>query len=129
MSRIACSDDLPHIESSIKASQAHSDTEKKELVNTIREIVNHTLLRPFFVKNLESYNERELLDIDGKIHRPDRLVFKEKTVTIIDYKTGGHTKSNETQINGYAKILEEMGFEVENKILVYIADKITTLFV
>ena len=55
---------------------------------------------------------------------PDRLVFRDKKVWVIDYKTGTHNSSHEVQIDRYGSVLTEMGYEVEERILVYINDPV-----
>jgi CRISPR/Cas system-associated exonuclease Cas4 (RecB family) len=52
--------------------------------------------------------------------RPDRLVFNDNKVTVIDYKTGAEKEEDQVQIKSYGALLEEMGYQVENKILVYV---------
>jgi hypothetical protein len=55
------------------------------------------------------------------------LVFDGKKVTIFDYKTGSPSKSHALQIDNYAQVLQKLNFEVLDKILVYIDDKITVV--
>jgi CRISPR/Cas system-associated exonuclease Cas4 (RecB family) len=60
-----------------------------------------------------------------KIIIPDRLVvFKDSTAVVIDYKTGDLYEKHETQLEKYSKIIEEMGYTVTKKILVYINPKL-----
>jgi CRISPR/Cas system-associated exonuclease Cas4 (RecB family) len=40
-------------------------------------------------------------------------------VTIIDYKTGSPKEQYEYQINSYAMVLQDMGYRVKEKLLVY----------
>jgi CRISPR/Cas system-associated exonuclease Cas4 (RecB family) len=69
------------------------------------------------------YNEREIMTSSGKTIIPDRLVvFKNLTAVVIDYKTGEHYDKYEAQLEKYATIIEEMGYNVVKKILVYIND-------
>ena len=57
----------------------------------------------------------------GKIIIPDRLVvFKDATAVVIDYKTGDPYDKYEAQLANYSEIIEEMGYKVVKKILVYI---------
>ena len=57
----------------------------------------------------------------GKIIIPDRLViFKDLTAVVIDYKTGDIYDKHEAQLANYSQIIEEMGYKVVKKILVYI---------
>ena len=56
----------------------------------------------------------------GKIIIPDRLVvFKDQTAVIIDYKTGDFYNKHKLQLIDYAEIIEQMGYKVSKKLLVY----------
>ena len=70
-------------------------------------------------------NEREILTEDKRILIPDRLVFDEKRVTIIDYKTGLPNKNHHQQLRNYSKSLYEMGYLISKMILVYMNDEIS----
>jgi RecB family exonuclease len=48
------------------------------------------------------------------------VVFKDSTAVIIDYKTGDSYDKYEAQLENYSKIIEEMGYKVTKKIIVYI---------
>ena len=72
----------------------------------------------------------EIFGQDGMSYRPDRLVFETQSVSIIDYKTGKEKQEDYNQINHYGALLSEMGYQVKNKILVYIStDQIDPIFV
>ena len=47
-------------------------------------------------------------------------IFDKKVVNVIDYKTGVEKEEDQVQIKSYGALLEEMGYQVENKILVYV---------
>ncbi|WP_053990505.1 exodeoxyribonuclease V subunit beta [Mangrovimonas sp. TPBH4] len=97
----------------------------KELKPIILNIINHQSLKPYFAPDLEVYNERDIITKQGDIVRPDRVTINSQNqATIIDYKTGTETSSHRQQLVGYQKVLEEMGFQVIHKILVYINDDI-----
>ncbi|OMP32414.1 exodeoxyribonuclease V subunit beta [Mangrovimonas sp. DI 80] len=97
----------------------------EELKPLILNIINHSSLKPFFNSDLEIYNERDIITKHGDIVRPDRVVINsQKKATIIDYKTGTETTSHLKQLEGYQTVLEDMGFKVAHKILVYINDDI-----
>lgn len=97
---------------------------KKTITTTIKKIVSHPQLKNFYKKEVIVYTEREIISLTKETIIPDRLNFKENKVTIIDYKTGVHYKKYEHQINNYATILEEMGYKVISKMLVYIDKEI-----
>ncbi|CAM1334540.1 UvrD-helicase domain-containing protein [Tenacibaculum aestuariivivum] len=86
----------------------------------INKIVNHSMLSKYYSEDVTIYNEREIVDVDNQILIPDRLVFKDNKVTIIDYKTGKPSKSYHQQLLKYERVLNSMGFKVDKKILIYI---------
>jgi ATP-dependent exoDNAse (exonuclease V) beta subunit len=96
-----------------------------EISKVLSNIVQHPQLKVYFNQNNVTYNEREILTSENKIIIPDRLIFNNKQVTIIDYKTGKPAPKHELQINYYAQVLTSLSFEVQKKILVYINKEIT----
>ncbi len=90
----------------------------------IHEIVNHPQLKKCFNDEVTVYNEREIVTIDGQTIIPDRLVFNNNNVTIIDYKTGKPSKSYHQQLLKYEHVLKSMNFTVDKKLLIYINKEI-----
>ena len=43
-------------------------------------------------------NETNIIDVDGSLYRPDRVVLNNGEVTIIDYKSGEHDRRYERQM-------------------------------
>ena len=68
-------------------------------------------------------NEEEILLSNGRVLRPDRLIFEENKVTIIDYKTGLKNITHKKQILEYKTEIENMGYKVKECLLVYINDE------
>jgi ATP-dependent exoDNAse (exonuclease V) beta subunit len=95
----------------------------------IKAIADHPKLSVHFQKGNLIKNEQDILTKNGKVLRPDRLVIKDKRATIIDYKTGKRNPAYHEQIYSYADALEAMGYEIENKIIVYINEDITPDFI
>lgn len=98
--------------------------EQKELTNIIKQVINHQRLSVYFDQNNLVFTEREILTLDKQILIPDRLIFNDKNVTIIDYKTGKPEENHRHQINTYALALENLNYSVGKKLLVYITDEI-----
>ncbi len=115
-------------ENSVKLGDisAHEAIPLKE---TIYKIVLHPKLSSYYSSNVAVYNEKEIITKDGIMLRPDRIVLINNQVTLIDYKTGQKNKSYHQQLFSYADALVEMGFEVENKIIVYINEQVTPEFI
>jgi len=98
--------------------------EEKELSFILKRVINHQLLSGYFDQNNLVFTEREILTLDRQIVIPDRLIFNDKNVTIIDYKTGKPEEKHRHQINTYAMALENLNYSIEKKLLVYITDEI-----
>ena len=94
--------------------------EAQGMKDMIDKIVNNSDLSTYFQPDRIVMNEREILTDENQILIPDRLIFNGNLVTVIDYKTGRPEKEHEQQINNYALVLQEMNFEIHEKILVYI---------
>ena len=71
-------------------------------------------------------NEQEIISAEGKLFRPDKLVFLNDTeVILIDYKTGDESPKHFEQLLDYENLLNQMSLSVIKKILVYINEEIT----
>ncbi|PHS10795.1 MAG: DNA helicase UvrD [Kordia sp.] len=100
-------------------------TEQEEsLKPVLTNLIENSEVSVYFNDDLMVFNERAILTKDGKTLIPDRIVFKEKKATVIDYKTGSFDLKHEAQVNSYASVLLDMGYEVDKKLLVYLDDKI-----
>ncbi len=66
-------------------------------------------------------NECSIIDTDGKIYRPDRVIIEpDGTVTVIDYKFGSRENSHIRQISGYASIWRRRGCRKVSAYLWYV---------
>lgn len=126
MAQVFSEDDVMQVLNIYRNQGIISDTERDTLSKLITQLVNHPQLRDYYKQELIVYNEREILTADGQIVIPDRIVFNDKKeAIIIDYKTGLSDKSYHQQINNYAAVLEQLGFTVIKKLLVYLDEVIT----
>ncbi len=105
----------------------------KENIPELREqalrVVEHPEISPFFKEGLKVKNEKEIITENGLILRPDRLVFEEDVVTVIDYKTGSSHPEYANQLKTYREAIQKMGYSVASSMIVYINDTITTEYI
>lgn len=95
-----------------------------EILKKIDQLINHPELNLYFGKNAEVKKEKEIIDEDGKIYRPDRFVTINSNNFLLDYKTSKPSKSHENQLRIYEKVLNKMGYKNIIKKLIYINDEI-----
>ncbi|MEA3478922.1 MAG: UvrD-helicase domain-containing protein [Bacteroidota bacterium] len=91
-------------------------------------MMNHPELSEFFSKQWQVRNEAEIF-WKGEASRPDRLVFQGKKCVIMDYKTGKEDPKHHRQLKWYARILDEMGYDVIGRYLVYLGDQLKLVVV
>ena len=98
-------------------------SEKETVKKTIEEIVNHRELTSFFEDENIILNEKTIIQKEGNLVKPDRMVLtKNKEIYLLDYKTGLHQTKYELQLENYQNAIEKMGFKVTKKTLVYIGE-------
>ncbi len=115
------------IEPALKAMCAEGLITNEEKINlqiTLAKIINHPQLKVHFAKGLTIKNEAEIITLTGELFRPDRVILKDKTAIVIDYKTGEEKPKHKEQIIGYADLLVQMGYTVTERLLVYIEEEL-----
>ncbi len=97
-----------------------ANNELQEMRKLLERTLECSELEPYFLEGLKVKNEEDILLANGKVIRPDRLVFGANGITIIDYKTGEASKSHEEQILRYSRHIKQMGYKVNACVLAYI---------
>jgi len=110
---------FPQNEKEIDLTVSNVDELYKEaLVFVFIKILNDKSLQPYFASDAKALNETSLLLPNGNLLRPDRIVFLEDKVVVIDYKTGDTNASHKEQIDKYCDAIRAMGYEnIEERIL------------
>lgn len=102
-----------------------ASSRKEELSEKINAIVTHPQLSEYFLEEGKNFNERDMVSANQEILRPDRInLLPNNEAVVIDYKTGLFNEANENQIDSYASALNEMGYHVTKRLLVYTNDTI-----
>lgn len=93
---------------------------KERLRQAFEKILGNEKLKPYFAPDVKVLNEITILDTDGREHRPDRVVFLNDEVVVLDYKTGQAHDSYQKQIDEYCNLLTQMGYEHVRGELIYV---------
>lgn len=67
-------------------------------------------IKNLFSRDYTVLREREIITANGRILIPDRVIFSEQEVHIIDFKSGQHQDAHKKQLDRYKKQYEEMGY-------------------
>lgn len=64
----------------------------------------------WFGKGMDARNEASLFAEDGQSHRPDRVVFGDDGVVVVDYKFGAERRKYVSQVALYMDLYRRMGY-------------------
>ena len=94
--------------------------ENDELKIAALEVLNHSDLRALFSKATESITEKNIIDANGKMHRPDRVLLNADEVIILDYKfTLTEASEHVEQVLNYKALFTAMGYTMVSGYLFY----------
>ena len=121
MQEIGTAEDL---EGAVKAavnSGLLSSDESIEAENMLRAALQSVSDRHWFDPDSGTrLSEREVVDIDGSVYRPDRVMVNGGKAIIIDYKFGEEKKSHLRQILKYASLYRSLGYSQVESYLWYV---------
>ena len=102
--------------------------QKEAVLKTINSIVNHPELKIYFDEGNEILNEKTIIQKEGGLIKPDRMVLSNnKKIYLLDYKTGIHHNKYALQLQNYQNAIEKMGYKVLKKSLIYIGEQINVV--
>ncbi len=121
LSEIKTENDVLKVLNTYYFKGAISKEEKTTINDLILRVLHHPKLQQYFKNDVVVWNERELLSAKQEILIPDRIVqMPDKSVVILDYKTGKAEKKHKNQLENYSEVLQQMQYKVRKKILVYL---------
>jgi ATP-dependent exoDNAse (exonuclease V) beta subunit len=97
-----------------------NETDQQILRSVLLKIMNDASLQPYFAPGVEVMNETTIMNCDGQLRRPDRIVFLDDEVMVIDYKTGKENEAYQLQLEEYCGLLREMGYKNVKSMLLYV---------
>ena len=121
LSRVIVPEDL---ESAVRHALLSGDVtrmEAEEAYRLLSDRISGAVSRGWFPDHADRVlNESSLIDTDGQLLRPDRVVIDDGKVVIIDYKFGEHHRSYERQLRKYSDIWHRLGYNDVSAYLWYV---------
>ena len=99
-------------------SRSEADDIRELLTKRIKE----TESMGWFDPEAKVLNEAELCDTDSRTYRPDRVVIKGGSISIIDFKFGKRRKEYARQVTRYANLWRKMGYSDIQTYLWYVEE-------
>ncbi len=109
LSRVVVPSDLP---SSVRKAVLDGEVEPSQEEELVRFLASRIASHPeWFPADGEGiFNEVSLIDTDGREWRPDRVIVRDGSVTVVDYKFGERDPRYARQVGRYASIYRRMGW-------------------
>lgn len=124
LAKVQFADDVDDVVEQYRLNGLLDNSEAEKIKSLMKSVVNHTALKMYFSQGTMVKNETELLDENGKMHRPDRVVIRGDELCVIDYKTGAKSESHKNQIGAYANAFGKLGYGRVSSKLVYLNDEV-----
>jgi ATP-dependent exoDNAse (exonuclease V) beta subunit len=105
--------------SHLKDNARLGDFETKEMKKHLVDFFQHNEFQFLFDDSYRLYNEREIIDRNGNVYRPDRIMMKGNSLILVDFKTGEKRNAHTKQMKDYQSVLSAAGFIVERSVLIY----------
>ena len=122
LSRVIVPSDLAKAVSVAVATGELTATEAEDVRKMLQDRLEDPRVRDWFPDEKECVmNETSLIDVDGEVYRPDRVVVKDGKALIVDYKFGSKSKDYESQLRNYADIWARMGYDEVAAYIWYVA--------
>jgi len=96
------------------------EEERPGLISKALEVLDNVDLKAILSKAIGSITEKNIIDANGKLHRPDRILFNNDEVIILDYKfTFTESDKHLEQVINYKNLLLDMGYNQVSAYLFY----------
>ena len=121
LSDVRVPSDLGDAVARAEASGNVTAAEAREIYAFLSERLEKASARGWFPEDASMIlNEVDMIDSDGQVYRPDRVVVEGRKVIILDYKFGEKRRSHEHQVAGYADMWRRMGYDEVTAVIWYI---------
>lgn len=112
LAQVKLPDDIPSAVDHARMNGLLTSDEAQAALEQLTEAVGSVADRNWFPQTPDAlYNEASLIDVDGSVYRPDRVVVMDGEVKVIDYKFGEHHRRYERQVRRYMDMWRRMGYE------------------
>ena len=120
LANIKTADDINKAVQTLLEEGRISKKDTEGLISHVENLLSRPELKDLFSDGMKIRNEADIQLANGKWLRPDRVVSKENSVWVIDYKTGEERKEHKRQIEEYKNAMLQLGFKEVEGLLVYL---------
>lgn len=97
----------------------NDDAVVSQIEKHVQMVLTHPELIHLYNGTGNVLNERPIVNHNGLVLIPDRVIVKDNFVSVIDYKTGNYQEIHKDQIKTYGSFYKNIGYEVKELMIVY----------
>jgi ATP-dependent exoDNAse (exonuclease V) beta subunit len=120
LSRIRYMDEIPEALLSMQQDGFITIDERALLEKQLADLLSNERIRSWFSPGWSVKTEVPILLPDGTENRIDRLLVKDRSAIVIDFKTGERSPSDKQQVLNYIEVLRKMNFPDVEGYLLYV---------
>lgn len=121
LARVHHAGDLAKAIEAVVIEGAMAATDAAPLTVRLSALLTSEALRPWYGEHLKVRTEASIITAQGRVQRPDRLVFDGDTVRVLDIKTGERDERHTEQVQRYMQLLIDLGYARVEGALLYVA--------
>jgi ATP-dependent exoDNAse (exonuclease V) beta subunit len=113
------------VASSVDAAVAGGElaaAERDDTIARVGEMLDSVKSYGWFSGEGDILNELSIIDTDGQVYRPDRVILSGGNAVVVDYKFGERHGGYRKQVGRYMDMLRQMGYEKVEGYLWYAAE-------
>ncbi len=111
LSKLSTKTDLETTLTALNKKGIIDECQIDDVKNYVLDLFNNSRFNSYFNNNLKVFNEKEIINQKGYKLIPDKVIFNENSVLIVDFKTGKEAESHKKQVKDYIKLYQDMGYE------------------
>lgn len=119
LSKISSIEDIGSVLGQEELNGSINQDERKQFEQKLNSLLTNKAIAPFFQVNQKSKREVSIVSQGGKVLRPDRLVFLDHELAVIDFKTGTPLPEHEEQLLNYKSVLNTLSRQEVNAYIIY----------
>ena len=110
LASVSVAEDLPAAVARAVADGELPASEAGEVETQLPEDIGSVAEYRWFDSGNTVYNELSIINTDGNVERPDRVIMRDGEAVVVDYKFGEERKGYRWQVGRYMKLLRQMGY-------------------
>lgn len=110
LSKVITLNDLPDAIDWAISNGYLSENQRQTTNDSLISVLNSEPFKEWFNERWEVKTEASIINTDGNIYRPDRVLIDGNQAIIVDFKFGLPTTHHRKQVEQYKKLLTDMGY-------------------